>query len=188
LRHLALVCRCKGFATFTATDNNELKMLQRYGILLSLARSISSTGEYAGRDVAAQLVPVQTVLADAEFDSERNHEHIRHRHAARSVIPAKRSKRTWHIKGVRSEMRANFPKTYIASVLWWKVFSRQSSANSPRAHQVVPWIRKSCRLSCLVLLTTFIGSGRVLLMSFSLEHFILRFSTKPTYLKNSDEG
>jgi IS5 family transposase len=85
-------------------------------------------------DVAAQLVPVQTVLADAEFDSERNHTHIRQRHAARSVIPAKRGKRTWHIKGVRAEMRANFPQDlYRQRALVESVFSAVKRKLSSRA-------------------------------------------------------
>jgi Transposase domain (DUF772)/Transposase DDE domain len=35
-------------------------------------------------------VPIGVVLADAEFDSERNHQHIRHTLQAHSVIPARR--------------------------------------------------------------------------------------------------
>jgi len=41
------------------------------------------------------------VLADAEFDSERNHTYIRQRLGAQSVIPAKRGKKTWRVRGVR---------------------------------------------------------------------------------------
>lgn len=50
------------------------------------------------------------VLADAEFDSERNHTYIRQRLGARSVIPAKRGKKTWRVRGVRAEMRRAFPR------------------------------------------------------------------------------
>jgi hypothetical protein len=85
-------------------------------------------------DVAAQLVPVQTVLAAAEFDSERNHEHICHIHAAQSVIPAKRGKRTWQIKGVRAEMRAHFPRDlYRQRALVESVFSAVKRKLSSRA-------------------------------------------------------
>lgn len=49
------------------------------------------------------------VLADAEFDSERNHAYIRRQLGAQSVIPAKRGKKTWRIHGVRAQMRRAFP-------------------------------------------------------------------------------
>ena len=50
------------------------------------------------------------VLADAEFDSERNHTYLRKQLGAQSVIPAKRGKKTWRIHGVRAEMRRAFPR------------------------------------------------------------------------------
>jgi len=53
--------------------------------------------------------PVGCVLADAEFDSERNHTFVRQQLHARSVIPAKRGKKTWTIHGVRAQMRPDFP-------------------------------------------------------------------------------
>jgi integrase len=60
-------------------------------------------------DAAARQQPLALVLADAEFDSERNHQHIRQQHGADSSIPAKRGKAYWHFKGVRAQMRAAFP-------------------------------------------------------------------------------
>ena len=54
--------------------------------------------------------PVGCVLADAEFDSERNHTFVRRQLHALSVIPAKRGKKTWCIHGVRAEMRNHFPR------------------------------------------------------------------------------
>lgn len=53
--------------------------------------------------------PAFLVLADAEFDSERNHKHIREVHHLKSIIPAKRSKQTWHLKGIRAPMKNYFP-------------------------------------------------------------------------------
>lgn len=50
------------------------------------------------------------VLADAEFDSERNHLHVREVIGADSVIPAKRGKAEWKIRGVRAQMRRRFPR------------------------------------------------------------------------------
>lgn len=58
---------------------------------------------------ARRLVPIRCVLADAEFDSERNHTFIRQVVGATSIIPAKRGKPTWRLHGVRAQMRANFP-------------------------------------------------------------------------------
>jgi hypothetical protein len=59
---------------------------------------------------AHALTPVGCVLADAEFDSERNHTFDRQQLHALSVIPAKRGKKTWRIHGVRAEMRNHFPR------------------------------------------------------------------------------
>ena len=63
----------------------------------------------------SKLLPKQTriglVLADAEFDSERNHTYIRQQLGAQSVIPAKRGKKTWRVHGVRAEMRRAFPSS-----------------------------------------------------------------------------
>lgn len=59
---------------------------------------------------ASQQTRIGLVLADAEFDSERNHSDIRKQLGAQSVIPAKPGKKTWHIHGVRAEMRRSFPR------------------------------------------------------------------------------
>jgi len=60
-------------------------------------------------ETASHQTPIGLVLADAEFDSERNHTYIRKQLGAQSVIPAKRGKKTWRIHGVRAEMRRSFP-------------------------------------------------------------------------------
>jgi len=59
---------------------------------------------------AAQDTRIGLVLADAEFDSEGNHTYIREQRGARSVIPAKRGKKTWRVHGVRAQMRRAFPR------------------------------------------------------------------------------
>jgi hypothetical protein len=59
---------------------------------------------------ASERTPIGLVLADAEFDSERNHTYIRRELGAQSVIPAKRGKKTWRIHGVRAQMRRAFPR------------------------------------------------------------------------------
>jgi hypothetical protein len=60
-------------------------------------------------DEVAPGSSIGTVVADAEFDSERNHRHIREQIGAQSIIPAKRGKPGWKIHGVRAQMRAAFP-------------------------------------------------------------------------------
>ena len=86
-------------------------------------------------DQARQVMKARCVLADAEFDSERNHRHIREVHQMRSIIPAKRGKKTWHLQGIRASMRAHFPaKQYAQRNLIETVFSvvkRKLSARAP---------------------------------------------------------
>ncbi len=85
-------------------------------------------------DIAHAFVPASRVLADAEFDSERNHQHIRQVHHLDSVIPAKRGKRTWHLQGIRAKMRARFPaKKYRQRNLIETVFSVVKRKLSTRA-------------------------------------------------------
>jgi hypothetical protein len=84
---------------------------------------------------AHEVAPVGLVLADAEFDSERNHRHIRDVVGANSVIPAERGKADWKIKGVRAQMRRRFPrKRYSQRAQVESVFSavkRKLSAKAP---------------------------------------------------------
>lgn len=82
-------------------------------------------------EAAHRRVPIALVLADAEFDSERNHQHIRQILQAQSVIPTKRGGAEWHIKGVRAHMRQEFPVRLDRS--------RLSLRASP------PWSNASCR-------------------------------------------
>ncbi len=86
-------------------------------------------------DAAGRVLPFRRVLADAEFDSELNHRHVRKHHHAQSVIPAKRGKVGWRITGVRAQMRAHFPrKVYGQRSLIESVFSsikRKLSARAP---------------------------------------------------------
>jgi len=78
---------------------------------------------------------IGTVVADAEFDSERNHRHIREQIGAQSIIPAKRGKPNWKLHGVRAQMRAAFPaERYRQRVHAETVFSaikRKLSAKAP---------------------------------------------------------
>lgn len=60
-------------------------------------------------DAAAPVVPIGRVLADAEVDRERNHQHVRQVVNARRVIPATRGTASWQIHGVRAQRRRRFP-------------------------------------------------------------------------------
>lgn len=84
---------------------------------------------------AHEATPIGLVLADAEFDSERNHRHVREVLKADSVIPAKRGKADWKIKGIRAQMRSRFPrKRYSQRAQVESVFSavkRKLSARAP---------------------------------------------------------
>ena len=86
-------------------------------------------------DAAQRVIPIGCVLADAEFDSERNHQHIRQQLKAQSIIPAKRGKASWNIQGIRAKMRKRFPRRkYGQRSLIESVFSaikRKLSARAP---------------------------------------------------------
>lgn len=85
-------------------------------------------------DMAHQVMQASLVLADAEFDSERNHKHIREVHHMQSIIPAKRGKKTWKLKGIRARMKNNFPaKKYSQRNLIETVFSVVKRKLSTRA-------------------------------------------------------
>lgn len=88
-------------------------------------------------DIAHPIVPASWVLADAEFDSERNRKHIRDVHHLKSIIPAKRGKKIWKLKGVRAQMKAKFPaKQYRQRNLIETVFSMVKRKLSAPAHSL----------------------------------------------------
>lgn len=84
---------------------------------------------------AHAVMPLKRVLADAEFDSQRNHTFIREELGAMSVIPAKRIRPGDRSHGVRAEMRHDFPQElYAKRALVECVFSvikRKLSARAP---------------------------------------------------------
>ena len=85
-------------------------------------------------DVAYALNPFGWQLADAEFDSERNHRHVREKIGALSAIPAKRGGASWEVGGYRAQMRAEFPrKMYRRRALVESVFSAVKRKLSTRA-------------------------------------------------------
>jgi hypothetical protein len=85
-------------------------------------------------DVAHALSPFGWLLADAEFDSERNHRHVREKLGALSVIPAKRGGASWELGGYRAQMRVEFPcELYRRRALVESVFSAVKRKLSTRA-------------------------------------------------------
>ena len=84
-------------------------------------------------DAAARVTPIGLMLADAEFDTEQNHQHIRERLGARSIIPAKRGRSSR--VGIRGQMRRHFPRrTYCQRAKVETIFSiikRKLSARAP---------------------------------------------------------
>jgi len=83
-------------------------------------------------DVAARGAPIRLVLADAEFDSEPNHQHIRQRLGAQSIIPAKR--RGIPKGAIRNQMFRAFPeKPYRQRAKIETIFSAVKRKLSSRA-------------------------------------------------------
>lgn len=83
---------------------------------------------------ASRQTKIGLVLADAEFDSERNHTYVRQQLHAQSIIPAKRGKKAWRIHGVRAQMRNAFPRQqYAQRALVETVFSTIKRKLSSRA-------------------------------------------------------
>jgi hypothetical protein len=81
-------------------------------------------------DTAPSVSSIGLVLADAEFDSELNPTHIRQQLGARSVIPAKRGKRSWRMPGVRAAMRTPSRGVCIVGALWSRPSSPPPNASS----------------------------------------------------------
>lgn len=83
---------------------------------------------------AAQLTPIGLVVADAEFDSERNHRYIQEQVGAQSIIPAKQGRAGWRVQGFRAQMREAFPThLYRHRALVERVFSAIKRKLSSRA-------------------------------------------------------
>jgi hypothetical protein len=98
-------------------------------------------------DVAARGVPLRLVLADAEFDCEPNHQYIRQRLGAESIIPAKR--RGVPNGEIRNLMFRRFPaKPYRQRVKIETTFSvvkRKLSSRAP-GHSLPMQIRQALLL------------------------------------------
>jgi hypothetical protein len=150
----------------------------REQFLLSQSAKRGPWNDCANLPTVGETAPQQTriglVLADAEFDSERNHTYIGQKLGGQSVIPAKRGKKTWSIHGVRAQMRRTFPsRLYRRRALIESVFSsvkRKLSARSP-GRSLCMQVRQALLLG----------------LSFNLyrlrrPHRFLRMSTEPWYL------
>jgi hypothetical protein len=121
-------------------------------------------------------VPIGVVLADAEFDSERNHQHVRQTLQAQSIIPAKRGGSNWRIQGIRAQMRQEFPadlysrRALIESLI--SAVKRKLSARAPG---------RSLQTQCLQALLLGIAYNVYRLQFFALPQ-VLRMSTEPDRL------
>jgi hypothetical protein len=131
-------------------------------------------------EAACAQTRIGLVLADAEFDSERNPTYIRQQLGAQSVIPAQRGKKTGRIHGVRAQMRRAFPgRIYRRRALIESLFSslkRKLSARAPGRS-----LRTQKRQALL------------LGLSFNLyrlrhRYLFARMSTEPTRLINGWSG
>jgi len=129
---------------------------------------------------ASQQTRIELILADAEFDSERNHTYIRQQLGVQSVIPAKRGKKTWRVHGVRAEMRRPFPQQlYRCRAPIESVFSsvkRKLSARAP-GRSLPMQVRQALLLG----------------LSFNLcrlrhRYLLWRMSTQPSHFINASEG
>lgn len=84
---------------------------------------------------AHERVSISLVLAEAEFDRERTHQHIRQVLQAQRAMPAKRGGAAWKIHGVRAQRRQEFPavlyrqRALIESLIF--AVKRQLSARAP---------------------------------------------------------
>jgi Transposase DDE domain len=150
--------------------------LDRQCVLAQMARR-GPWNDCASVPVVVQAASEQTrigwVLADAEFDSERNHTYIRQQLRARSVIPAKRGKKAWRIRGVRAEIRRAFPRRlYRHRARIESVFSSVKRKLSARAPGRLLSIQQ--RQALLLGLSSNL---------YRLKHFCssMRISTKPSY-------
>src|SRR5260370_9310841 len=123
-------------------------------------------------DAAVRRAPLRVVLADAEFDSEANHQHIRQRCSAQSIIPAQ-PRRGIPRGTLRRQMYRAFPqKEYgqrakVETVL--SVVKRRLSSRSLGRS-----LRSQIRQALLLVLTSNL---------YRLRHpYIRRMSTEPLAL------
>jgi len=122
--------------------------LDRQYVLAQIARR-GPWNDCASLPAVVETASAQTriglVLAAAEFDRERNHLYIRKQLRARSVIPAKRGKKTWRLRGGRAEMR----RALIARVFWSvkrKLSARAPGRLLPRQQRQALLLGSSCNL------------------------------------------
>ena len=83
---------------------------------------------------ASHSARIGLVLAEAEFEGGATITYIRQQLGADSVLPARRGKRNWRLRGIRAEMRRAFPaRKYGRRPLVESVFSRGKRKLSARA-------------------------------------------------------
>jgi hypothetical protein len=88
---------------------------------------------------------VGLVLAAAACDRERHHQDIRHHSGAAGVIPAKRGKADWPMRGIRAETRQQLPSAlYRPRALAERRFSSVKRTFQQHAADAsaVAWLRR----------------------------------------------
>ena len=116
-------------------------------------------------DTAHTVSAIGLVLADAELGSELNHTRIRQRLGARSVIPAKGSKKNGACRVCERTCEITFPAASTLVVPWSKQSSPPPNANSPAAHLAVVCSRSVAKHCCLGLPTIFTACSTYLSLS-----------------------
>ncbi|HVB57980.1 MAG TPA: hypothetical protein VNE63_16345 [Candidatus Acidoferrales bacterium] len=98
------------------------------------ADTLERLREFArGRRDGFQQTRIGLVLADAEFDSERNHTYIRKQLGAQSVIPAKRGKKNLTLPRSACGDAAGIPATDLKH----RYFSRECQQSHTILKQII---------------------------------------------------
>lgn len=105
-------------------------------------------------DAASRVARIGLVLADAEFDSEANHLHIRRHLRALSVIPAKRGRSSR--RGFRGQMRRDFSRRLYRQLAKAETLFSVANVSSRPALRVAACARKCARLCYSAWPSTFI--------------------------------
>lgn len=106
---------------------------------------------------AHQVTLVGLVLADTEFDSERNYTYVRQRLKGQSIIQARREKRTWRIREARAQMCREFPNANMCGAPWSIACSVRPNASSHHELQGECCSRSGVKPCCSAWSSTFTG-------------------------------
>jgi hypothetical protein len=108
-------------------------------------------GQYVGA--------IDVVLADGEFDSERNHQFVRGVLGAESIIPARRGKASWEKRVSVRRWRRTSLRRHKGSGRWSRAFSPPRSGGCRHGRRAARWRRSGYRRSCWASRMTYTASG-----------------------------